>query len=126
MHRHNTPHSYITPRRLAVLGTFLFLSLAPAYLFIRFVPFFFRPEIFLSAPSAVGSLIVYTEKIPLEGRVAFTSSLTLNGKEVYIRENGLFYEEAQLTEGVNTLVFEVKNRFGRKSEVVRRVVYIKN
>ena len=128
---------YITPRRLALLGTFLFLSLTVSYLVIRFIPFFFRPEIFLSSPAAFASsgsvanpraenLIVYEQKLSLEGRVVSTSSLTLNGLQVYIEENGFFREVSLLEQGVNTLVLEAKSRFGRKSEIVRRVVYIKN
>ena len=128
---------YITPGRLAFLGTFLFLSLTFSYLLIRFVPFFFRPEIFLSSPAALAAsgsganshaqnLIVYIQKLPLEGKVVFTSSLTLNGRAVYIEENGFFRETSSLQEGVNTLVLEAKSRFGRKSEIVRRVIYIKN
>ena len=127
---------YITPHRLALLGTFLFLSLTFSYLLIRFIPFFFRPEIFLSSPTALASsgspanpraenLIVYAQILSLEGRVVFTSSLTLNGLAVYIEDNGVFREASTLQQGVNTLVLEAKSRFGRKSEIVRRVVYIK-
>ena len=131
------PSIYITPRGLAFLGTFLFLSLTFSYLLIRFVPFFFRPEIFISRPAALSNfgsaanlraenLIVRTEELSLEGRVVFTSTLTLNGRAVYIEENGFFRETSSLQEGVNTLVLEAKSRFGRKSEIVRRVIYIKN
>jgi len=128
---------WITPRRLAYFSTFLFLSLTFSYLLIRFVPFFFRPEIFLSSPAIFASLdsaanpraenlIVYEQELPLEGRVVFASALTLNGLAVYIGENGVFREVSSLEAGVNTLVLEAKSRFGRKSEVIRRVIYIKN
>lgn len=127
---------YITPRHLTLLLTCLFFSTILSFLLVRFIPFLFRPEIHLSIPAAFSShdpaskpapenLIAYKEKIELEGKAVFASSLTLNGHRVYIEENGIFHEEVELAEGMNTLVFEVKSMFGRKSEIVRKVVYIK-
>lgn len=115
----------ITPRHLAIAATALFLFLVGGYFLVRFIPFFFTPEISLIYPSKE-TLVVNFLNITVQGRTKYTSSLTFNGKELYIGKKGLFEGELELEEGVNILTLEAESRFGRKAEVVRRVVYIRN
>lgn len=112
----------ITPERIAILATSLFLVITIFYLLVRVIPFFFTPEIFLESSPAVSR----NESVVMKGRVTSISRLTLNGEVVYIGENGFFMKEVLLREGVNQIVLEAKNRFGRSVEDVRRVVYIKS
>jgi len=115
---------YITPRYLRVLGISLFLLLTASYLLVRFIPFFFEPELNLTKP-AQETIIVNSSQITIEGKVNLTSSLTLNGERLYIKENGEFIKSVELNEGINRLALVAGNMFGRKIEVVRRVIYIK-
>lgn len=111
----------ITPKRIAVFATSVFLFIAIFYLLIRVVPFFFTPEIHLENPPAISK----DESIVIKGRGISASRLTVNGEEVYIGENGFFAKEMRLQEGVNQIVVEAKSRFKRSVQVVRRVLYIK-
>lgn len=115
---------YITPRYLKVLGISLFLLLTASYLLVRFIPFFFEPELNLTKPTQE-TIIVNSSQITIEGKVNLTSSLTLNGERIYIKENGEFIKSVELNEGINRLALVAGNMFGRKIEVVRRVIYIK-
>ena len=115
----------VTPRRLYFLGAFLFLSLITAYISIGFIPFLFSPEIVLVNPSGE-NVIVNSKDVLVSGRVKNTHSLTLNGKELYIRENGIFEEQVNLREGINAIAFRAQNIFGRSTQLVKNVVYIKN
>lgn len=112
----------ITPERIAVFATSLFLVITIFYLLARVIPFFFTPEILIENPPAVSK----DETIAIKGRVISASRLTQNGEVVYIGENGFFVHEVRLQEGVNQIVLEGKNRLGRSVEVARRVVYIKS
>ena len=115
----------ITPRRLYILGSFLFLSLIIAYVSIRFIPFLFSPEIVLVSPSGE-NVIVNSQDILVEGKVRNTHALTLNGKELYIGENGIFADEVKMREGINAIALTAQNIFGRSTQLVKNVVYIKN
>ena len=115
----------ITPRRLYILGAFLFLSLIITYISIRFIPFLFSPEIIL-LNLAGENIIVNSEEVSVSVKVKNTYSLTLNGKELYIGENGIFEDQVKLREGVNAIAFEARNIFGRSTQLVKNVVYIKN
>jgi len=116
---------YITPKHLRFAGVSLFLLAIAIYLFIKFIPFLFSPEIHLEKP-ATESIVVNFSQIEVAGYASNTSSLTLNSEELYIEKNGKFNKTFDLAEGINRLVFTAHSIFGRKSEVVRKVVYIKN
>ena len=115
----------ITPRRLYILGAFLFLSLIISYVSIRFIPFLFSPEIVLVNPSGE-NIIVNSQYISIEGKVRNTRLLTLNGKELYIGENGIFEDQVKLREGINAIALEAQNIFGRSAQLVKNVIYIKS
>lgn len=116
---------FITPKRLYILGVFLFLSVVAGYIFIKFTTFLFSPEIGLENLSSE-TVIVNSPKITIAGRVENTHLLTLNGRKLYIGKSGKFEDILELSDGMNILSFEAKNIFGRSSELARRVIYIKN
>jgi hypothetical protein len=115
----------VTPKRLYILGVFLFFAVVAGYIFIKFAAFLFAPKIELENLSSE-TLIVNTFEISIAGGVRNAHSLTLNGRKLYIGKNGKFESITQLTDGMNILSFAAKNIFGRSSELARRVVYIKN
>lgn len=114
----------ITPRSLYRFGVFLFLSVIIVYVSIRLTPFLFAPEIVFTNPREE-SVIVQFPQIVMAGEVRNTHSLTLNGRELYIGKNGIFDSVVGLREGVNSISLEAKNIFGRKIEIVKNVIYIK-
>ena len=103
----------------------MFLFAVAGYLFIRFIPFLFTPEIILEKPGTE-NIVVNFSQIEVAGYANHASSLTLNSEELYIEKNGKFSKTVELTEGINRLVLEAESIFGRKAEVVRKVIYIKN
>lgn len=115
----------VGPQQISFFFTAIFLVLIAFFLTARFTPFLFAPSIEIVEPR-VENTVVNFSKIHIAGRVNFVSSLTLNGGELYIGENGEFAKDAELKEGVNRLVIEAKSLFGRTKELVMRVVYIKN
>ena len=115
----------LAPQYIAfVFGAFFFLSVS-SFLVARFTPFLFQPDVEISSLSAENTVVNFSI-LKVEGRARFSSVLTLNGEMLYIGEKGIFLKEVELNEGVNSISIEAKSIFGRKIEVVRRVVYIKN
>lgn len=124
----------ITPSRLGFFATFLFFTIIFGFLATRLVPLFFTPKISIYKPNVFfegadegtkgESLLVQDPELVIEGMAVWVSSLTLNGEEVYIGVKGIFHKELELEEGVNIIVLEGKSWFGRKTEVVKRVIYI--
>lgn len=118
-------HSFsLTQDHFVHFGIALFFFLAASFLVIRFVPFFFTPKMSIINP-ARETIIVDGEMMRLLGEAKFTSLLTVNGEKVYIAKTGAFEIEVKLEEGMNLFVFQARNRFGRKVEVVKRVVFIR-
>lgn len=119
-------HSFsVTQDHVVNFAVALFFLVTASFLFIRFIPFFFTPKIILTAPLAQNS-VLHSDSLKIQGRAVFISLLTLNGEKLYIAKTGAFEKEVKLAEGMNLLMLQAKNRFGRKAEVVRRAVYIKN
>lgn len=121
----NTPSSLpiIGPQGLAIFAVAIFLITVFSFLLIKFTPFLFKPRLDILKPTSENTIINFS-KIMVEGKTRFTSSLTLNGEKLYIGKNGNFFYELEMAEGINRLVFEATGIFGRKEEVVKRVVYI--
>ena len=63
--------------------------------------------------------------IEIIGKTEPTAILTIDGFEVYIDKDGNFKFEKNLSEGVNTIKIESKNRFNRVNVMTRRVIYNK-
>lgn len=116
---------FIGPRHMGILATAAFSVFLLAYFLINFVPYIFSPEIILDNLSTE-NLVVNFPEITIVGTASHIAELTLNGKKLYIGENGVFEETFGLKEGVNILKFEAASKLGRDTELVRRVVYIKN
>ena len=113
------------PEHLAfILGSFFLLAVA-VFVAARFTPFLFAPEAVILNPAADNTIVNFSV-LNIEGRARFASRLTLNGSTLYIREKGLFCKAIELEDGVNRIVLAAGNIFGRKIEIVRRVIYIKN
>lgn len=114
---------FITPRRIYILGVFLFLFLAVTYASGKVIPFLFAPEIILINPSEENAVLNSPELL-IEGRVKNTNSLTLNGEKLYIEKNKRFFKYLTIQDGVNTVVLEAENIFGRSTQVVKHVIFL--
>jgi transcriptional regulator with XRE-family HTH domain len=110
----------VTPLRLglgiggvALLGFLLFFG-------FRLMKFVGTPDFTLEEPR---NGMEFTEPVVLvRGRVEKESSLTVNGRELKIDEQGRFDEKIELAPGVHVLEFIVKNRFGKITKETRSVI----
>jgi len=61
--------------------------------------------------------------IEVLGKTEPMSYLTINGEETYINREGNFKTEIELSEGLNIIKINSKNRFGKTNEIIRRILY---
>ena len=118
------PKSFlITPRRIALFIFVLFLILVGWYLW-REIGFLIKPpSLEVSNPPA--DITATDEVIEILGRTDPAAYLTVNDEQVYIDKEGRFKVELSLSEGLNIVKIESKNRFNKTSEIIRRILYEK-
>ncbi len=100
----------------------LIIILIIAYLIPNVFSLFLAPEIELTNPAGE-TLNTFQPRIILTGRTDPSYTLTINGEEVYVKEDGNFEKEYQLQFGLNTIEFSVKKFLGKENKVVRQIMY---
>lgn len=119
MLRRATTDRLITQQNLRILiASAIFIAV------VGFFVFEFRslraPLLVVEAPDADAAT---TEQvIDVRGRTTPDADVTVNGRPLYIGSSGEFEERFSLFPGVNTLTFEAKNRYGKTTRIVRRIV----
>lgn len=66
-------------------------------------------------------LKVNKSKLGIKGKVIDTKILTLNGKEIWANDKGLFYTVVNLANGRNRLTFKAKSRTGHEQIVIKNI-----
>lgn len=115
------PRSFlITPKRIALVFFILFLILV-GYYFWREIGFLIKPsELEISQPPT--DITVTQDTFEISGKTNPGAYLTVNGKEVYIDKEGNFKSEINLSQGLNIIKIEAKNRFGKTNTIIRRII----
>ena len=113
----------ITPKKVSLFIFVLFLILVAIY-FYREIGFLVKaPGLEVTQPPADISIAQNT--IEIIGKTEPTAYLSINGQEVYLDAVGNFKTEINLSEGVNIIKVESKNRFNKINTIIRRVIYNK-
>jgi hypothetical protein len=100
-----------------LLGIFFLLVIGYAY---------FEAQGILFGPSiSISSKITEVRDpfITLKGQADRISSLSMNGKEIQVTESGAFEEPYLLAEGLNRIVLDAKDKYGRRAQKIIEVVY---
>lgn len=80
----------------------------------------YGPQIELGVTSA---LTVHEQAIEVTGSVRNVVHITLSGNPVFIDDEGVFTETRLLSLGLNRLIFEAEDKFGRSTKEIIEVVY---
>lgn len=87
---------------------------------------YFEARGFLLGPSIrVGSdtTVVHDPLIRIKGTADRIASLSMNGKDIFVTEQGDFDQPYLLSEGVNRIILDAKDTYGRMTRQVVQVVY---
>ncbi|MCD5382145.1 MAG: hypothetical protein LR017_02395 [Candidatus Pacebacteria bacterium] len=78
------------------------------------------PQIILHAPTET----VHHERIVLlKGEAKHITAITLNGREIFTDEHGVFEEPLVLENGYTIMTLHAKNRYGRTIDMTRSFIY---
>ncbi len=97
----------------------VFFLLVIGYAYFEAQGFLFGPEI------AVGSGVteVHDPLVTIQGQASRISSLSMNGKQIAVTENGSFSEPYLLAAGSNRIVLDATDKYGRSRRQVIQIVY---
>ena len=111
----------ITPKRITLVFFVLFLILVALY-FYREIGFLIKtPALEVTQPPT--DITVTQETFEISGKTDPAVYLTVNHKQVYIDKKGSFKTEINLSQGLNIIKIQAKNRFGKTNEIIRRIIY---
>ena len=85
-----------------------------------------RAQGFLFGPSisvASGVAEVHDPFVTIQGQASRISSLSMNGKQIAVTEDGNFSAPYLLAEGDNRIVLDASDKYGRSSRKVIEIVY---
>ncbi len=102
------------------LGIFFLIVIGYAYFEARGI--LYGPSI--SVTSQVTE--VHDPLIMVQGQAEHIASLSMNGKQISVTENGAFEEPYLLAPGDNRIVLDARDTYGRSREQVIEVVYVPN
>ena len=96
----------------------LFFLLVLAYGYFEARGFLFGPVIHASVDTEVHQPLVH-----IKGKADRISSLSMNGKDLTVTEDGAFDEPYVLAEGLNRIVLDATDKYGRTTRQVLQIVY---
>jgi cytoskeletal protein RodZ len=78
-----------------------------------------NPKLKLESPTA--DLITKDPSIEVKGFGPINSYIKINGKEIYLSEDGYFNEKIDLNPGLNEIVIETQNKLKKTSTITRHI-----
>lgn len=98
----------------------VFFIVIAGYAYFEARGFLYGPRI--EVPEEVTQ--VNEQFITLRGRADRIAILNMNGKPITVTEDGTFEEPYLLSPGLNRIVFDAEDKYGRKRQEVIQIVYI--
>lgn len=80
------------------------------------------PKLFVLTPKNGETL--KNPLIPVEGEAKNIAFLSLNGRQIFVDENGKFSEQILLYEGYNVITVSTEDKFGRTKKEILEVIYL--
>jgi len=105
--------------RIVTIAVVLFFVLAALYAYYETRGLIFGPRIELGdTPQEVREPYIL-----ITGKAERISSLSMQGKNIPVTEEGFFEEPYLLSPGLNRIVLEAEDRYGRTRSTVFQIVY---
>jgi len=115
------PRFAINPSNLVTSITILLVLGFLGYLFFQYRSIAGPPKLEVTSPSK--DLVTSEPQLTLKGKADPQATLTINGQEVVVSDEGNFAFDYVLSDGPNALKFTAVNEFGRETEINRSVIY---
>src|SRR3569832_24051 len=105
--------------RLTLIGIVVFFVLALGYGYFELQGLLYGPS--LSVPAEATT--VHDPFVTIAGKADRISSLSMNGAQITVTEDGSFSEPYLLTPGLNRIVLDASDRYGHTKQRVITIVY---
>lgn len=110
----------LTPKILIIsFASLTFLSLLGYFAYQ--ISFLIKPPA-LVIDSPADDLITWDNNLVLMGRASSNAQLLINDQPIQTTKDGLFEYSLVLAQGMNTIRLVAENPFGKKTEILRRVM----
>lgn len=116
----STVKFYLTPKMMAIVASVILILGLLGYIVYEVNQFTKAPDLFLLSPSSEG--IVKADKINVVGRTNPGVELFINNNLIPLDKDGNFVQEIKLTIGINFIEIRSKNRIGKETVEVIKVL----
>jgi len=110
---HLTPGRFLAGILIALALIFL------GYLGLQYRKLKQPPGLSVDAPA--GDLVVHERRLDILGSTDPDATVTINGMTVLVRQDGKFFDQVSLENGVNKITVVATSRFGKTTTIVRDV-----
>jgi cytoskeletal protein RodZ len=109
-----------TPKTTIVLLFVLVLTFVGGFLFLQIRSYIFSPVLVVKAPK--DNSIVRDFSVTVQGNTIADAQLSINNSVVSVDLDGNFSYKLKLLPGENIIKIKALNRWGKQTEVIRRVL----
>jgi len=107
---------------LRIAIALIVIAIVGGYAYYRSSAFIRGPVVAITSPQ--NGTTATSSIITVSGIARNISAITMDGRKIYIDENGNFSEKLLLHPGYNIITVAVRDRYERKAQAVVEVVYI--
>lgn len=100
-----------------ILGTLVLIFLG--YLGLQYRRLRQPPSLTVDTPK--NQLVIHEPRVDILGATDSDATVTVQGISVLVRSDGKFFDQVQLTPGVNVITITATSRFGKSTTIVREV-----
>lgn len=105
--------------RITTIAIVIFFVLVLGYAYFEARGLLYGPRISVSSETTE----VHDPFIQIKGTADRISSLSMNGKQINVTEGGAFDEPYLLSPGLNRIVLDATDKYGRRRSQVIQIVY---
>ena len=105
--------------RITTIAIVVFFLLVLGYAYFEARGLLYGPRISLSSKTTE----VHNQFVEIKGTAERISSLSMNGKQISVTEDGAFNELYLLSPGLNRIILDATDKYGRRRSQVVQIVY---
>ncbi len=118
-HPVDEPAIRFTPQLAVVAIITSFIVLFFTYLFLQYKAYTNPPNLIVEKP-AEGEILL-GDKITVAGKTDSHAVISVNNQKIAVSQNGEFTTTLSLPPGINTILIESTNKFGKKKSITRTI-----
>jgi len=111
----------ITPRLMRRIIIGIIIAACLAYVGFVIAKIFSPPQLIISSPADY--VTIESNSIEIKGSTEPEAVLTINGKQIFLDEQGAFSETVSLKEGLNEIIISASKEKSKETVVKRNIIF---